>query len=130
MAQDEAYWETVQRAYTQDPGFINLESGFFSPAADPVVEAQVQNIRRINQIPSFYMRRLMEQERVDLEGMIGRFAGAPPEELCVVRNTTEALNVVLQGVPLDPGEEVLYCSREDPSMQEALEARLKQAVPV
>mgnify|MGYP006430626193 FL=1 len=50
VAQDEAYWEVIQRAYTQDSGFINLESGFFSPAADPVVEAQVQNLRRINQI--------------------------------------------------------------------------------
>ncbi len=123
VAQDEAYWEVVQRAYTQDPGFINLESGFFSPAADPVLEGQIRNIRRINQIPSFYMRRLMEGERAELKRTLARFVGVPPEEVTVVRNTTEALNVVLQGVPLERGEEVLYCSREYPSMQEALEQR-------
>jgi selenocysteine lyase/cysteine desulfurase len=123
LAGDEAYWEVIQRAYTQDPGFINLESGFFSPAADPVLDAQVQNIRRINQIPSFYMRRLMAQDRVDLKEMFGRFAGVSPEEFTFVRNTTEALNVVLQGIPLERGEEVLYASREYPSMQEALEQR-------
>ena len=39
IAQDEAYWEVVQRAYSQDAGFINLESGFFSPAPDAVVDA-------------------------------------------------------------------------------------------
>lgn len=123
IARDEAYWEVIQRAYTQDPGFINLESGFFSPAADPVLEAQIRNIRRVNQIPSFYMRRLMAQEREDLKKMFGRFAGVSPSEFTFVRNTTEALNVVLQGIPLEAGEEVLYASREYPSMQEALEQR-------
>ncbi len=123
IARDEPYWEVIQRAYTQDPGFINLESGFFSPAADPVLEAQLQNIRRVNQIPSFYMRRLMAQEREDLKEMFGRFAGVSPAEFTFVRNTTEALNVVLQGVPLEAGEEVLYASREYPSMQEALQQR-------
>ena len=123
VAQDEAYWEVVRQAYTQDPGFINLESGFFSPAADPVVEAQVRNVERINRIPSFYMRRLMAGERAELKAMIGRFAGVPASEFCVVRNTTEALNVVLQGVPMEPGDEILMCSREYPSMQEAVEQR-------
>jgi len=123
IADDEAYWEVIQRAYTQDPGFINLESGFFSPAADPVLDAQVRNIRRINQIPSFHMRRLMAQDRVDLKEMFGRFAGVSPAEFTFVRNTTEALNVVLQGIPLERGEEVLYSSREYPSMQEALQQR-------
>jgi len=123
VARDEAYWEVIQRAYTQDPGFINLESGFFSPAADPVLEAQLRNIRRVNEIPSFYMRRLMTREREDLKEMFGRFAGVSPAEFTFVRNTTEALNVVLQGIPLEAGEEVLYASREYPSMQEALEQR-------
>lgn len=123
LARDEAYWEVVQRAYTQDAGFINLESGFFSPAADPVVDAQVDNLRMINRIPSFYMRRRMAEERAELKTIIGRFADISPDEFTVVRNTTEALNVVIHGVPLEGGDEVVYCSREYPSMQEALEQR-------
>lgn len=103
LARDEAYWEVVQRAYTQDAGFINLESGFFSPAADPVVDAQVDNLRMINRIPSFYMRRRMAEERAELKTIIGRFAGISPDEFTVVRNTTEALNVVIHGVPLEGG---------------------------
>lgn len=123
LATDEAYWEVVRRAYTQDAGFINLESGFFSPAADPVLDAQVRHLREVNRQPSFYMRRRMAGEREELKRAIGAFAGVPPEEFCVVRNTTEALNVVLQGIPLEPGDEVLYGSREYPSMQVALEQR-------
>jgi len=126
IAQDEAYWEVIQRAYTQDSGFINLESGFFSPAADSVVDAQVHNLRMINGIPSFYMRRRMAKERVELKRSIGTFADIDPEEFTVVRNTTEALNAVIHGIPLEPGEEILYSSREYPSMQEAAEQRARR----
>ena len=122
-ARDEEYWEIIQRAYTQDPSFINLESGYFSPAADPVVDAQVDNLRMINRIPSFYMRRRMAEERAELKRIIGRFADVDPEEFTVVRNTTEALNAVIHGVPLEAGDEVLYSNREYPSMQVALEQR-------
>ena len=126
VAQDEAYWEVIQRAYTQDAGFINLESGYFSPAADPVVDAQVDNLRMINRIPSFYMRRRMAEERVELKRNIGGFADIDPEEFTLVRNTTEALNAVIHGIPLESGEEILYSNREYPSMQEALEQRAQR----
>ncbi len=123
VAQDEAYWEVIQRAYVQDASFINIESGFFSPAAEVVLDAQVERLREINRIPSFYMRRRMAKERVDLKRFISRFVGVSPDEFVIVRNTTEALNNIIHGIPLEQGDEVLYNSREYPSMQEALEQR-------
>ncbi len=123
IAQDEAYWEVIQRAYTQDASFINIESGYFSPAADVVLNAQVDKLRELNRIPSFYMRRRMATERANLKQAFGRFLGLSPDEFVIARNTTEALNTIIHGIPLERGEEVLYNSREYPSMQEALEQR-------
>jgi selenocysteine lyase/cysteine desulfurase len=123
VARDEAYWEVIQRAYVQDASFINIESGFFSPAAEVVLDAQVRRLREINRIPSFYMRRRMAKERVDLKRFIGRFVGVSPEEFVITRNTTEALNNIIHGIPLERGEEVLYSRREYPSMLDALEQR-------
>ena len=123
IAQDEAFWELIQREYTQDSSFINIESGYFSPAADVVLNAQVEWLRLINRIPSFYMRRRMASDRENLKRLIGRFAGLTPDEFVIARNTTEALNTIIHGIPLERGEEVLYNSREYPSMQEALEQR-------
>jgi selenocysteine lyase/cysteine desulfurase len=88
-----------------------------------VLDAQVERLREINRIPSFYMRRRMAQERVDLKRFISRFLGVSPEEFVITRNTTEALNNIIHGIPLERGEEVLYSSREYPSMNEALEQR-------
>lgn len=123
VARDEAYWEVIQRAYTQDASFINIESGYFSPAADVVLNAQIDRLRELNRIPSFYMRRRMATERRNLKESFGRFAGLSPDEFVIARNTTEALNTIIHGMPLERGEEVLYNSREYPSMQEALEQR-------
>jgi selenocysteine lyase/cysteine desulfurase len=123
IAQDETYWEVIQREYTQDASFINIESGYFSPASDVVLEAQIGWLRELNRIPSFYMRRRMAGERENLKQFFGRFAGISPDEFVIARNTTEALNTILHGIPLEAGEEVLYNSREYPSMQEALEQR-------
>jgi selenocysteine lyase/cysteine desulfurase len=126
VAQDESYWEAIQREYTQDSTFINIESGFFSPAADVVMEAQLSWVREVNRAPSFYMRRRMAAETANLKQLIGRFLGVSPDEFVISRNTTEALNTIIQGVPLEPGEEVLLCSREYPSMIEALEQRTQR----
>ena len=123
VAQDEAYWEVIQRAYTQDASFINIESGYFSPAADPVLDAQVEKLRELNRIPSFYMRRRMATERANLKQAFGRYSGLSPDEFVIARNTTEALNTIIHGMPLERGEEILYNSREYPSMQEACEQR-------
>jgi len=123
VAQDEAYWAVVQSAYTQDASFINIESGYFSPAADTVLNAQVNRLRELNRIPSYYMRRRMATERVTLKQTFGRYSGLSPDEFVIARNTTEALNTIIHGIPLEPGEEVLYNSREYPSMQQALEQR-------
>jgi selenocysteine lyase/cysteine desulfurase len=123
IAHDEAYWEVIQQAYVQDASFINIESGYFSPAAEVVLDAQVDRLRLINRIPSFYMRRRMATERADLKRFIGRFVGLSPDEFVIARNTTEALNNIIQGIPLERGDEVLYNRREYPSMQEALEQR-------
>jgi len=123
IAQDEAYWEVIQRAYKQDASFINIESGYFSPAAEVVLDAQVDRLRRINSIPSFYMRRRMAEERKNLKQFIGRFLTVSPDEFVISRNTTEALNTIIHGIPLEKEEEVLYNSREYPSMMDALEQR-------
>ncbi len=126
IAQDESYWEAIQREYTQDATFINIESGFFSPAPDTVMEAEISWVREVNRAPSFYMRRRMAAETTNLKQLIGRFLGVSPGEFVISRNTTEALNTIIHGVPLESGEEVLLCSREYPSMIDALEQRTQR----
>ncbi|MCP4724501.1 MAG: aminotransferase class V-fold PLP-dependent enzyme, partial [bacterium] len=122
-ARDEDFWSHIQKAYRLSPKFINLESGYFSPQPYSGVEALCKNFRTINEIPSFYMRRMQGQERKDVTQLLARFAGCSPDEILITRNTTESLNNVIMGLDLKKGDEALWGSFEYPSMKQAFVQR-------
>ena len=126
VARDEDFWFAVRRAYDITPSFIHLESGYYCALARDVLNAQFQNMARLNQLSSFYLRRMYDEEKVEIKKAMGRLAGLSPDEFVICRNTTEALDTVILGLPLEPGDEIVWCEREYPSMKEALEQRAER----
>src|SRR5664279_3515517 len=106
-AQNEDYWSVIQRAYSVNPNLINLNNGGVSPS--PVVVQQA--VERYNQLsnegPSYYMWRILDQGREPLREKLAQLAGAEPGEVAINRNSTEALNTVIYGLPLKSGDEVV-----------------------
>ena len=47
LASDESYWQEVQKAFSVNPDFVNLENGYYSLMAEPVTTAQVDDLRMI-----------------------------------------------------------------------------------
>ncbi|ANM30363.1 hypothetical protein ABI59_13450 [Acidobacteria bacterium Mor1] len=125
-ARDELFWSQIRAAYRQSPLFSNMESGFYSPTPEPVLETMCDGARRINETPSFYMRRRQDEERAAVRRELARFVGVGHDEIVVTRNTTESLNTVIHGLELGPDDGVLYCGREYSSMREALEQRAER----
>ena len=126
LARDEDFWFAVRRAYDITPSFIHLESGWFSPVAREVRNAQFQYMTRLNEITSFYLRRMYDDEKVSIKRKMGELAGLAPEEFVICRNTTEALDTVILGLEVEPGDEFIWCEREYPSMKDALEQRAER----
>ena len=56
LAEDEAFWFQVKQSYYQSAQFVNLENGYFSPQPEVVLKAQLDYIKMVNEIPSYYMR--------------------------------------------------------------------------
>lgn len=126
LVTDEAFWQQVQRSFVQSPHFINLEAGYFSPAANVTLEDQLANVRMINGAPSFYMRRRQFEERDAVRRQLAGFAGCAPDELIMTRNTTESLNIIIHGLKLEAGKEIIRTNREYPSMIQALDQRQRR----
>lgn len=126
IAQDEAYWQEVAKAYHVSKDFVNLENGFYSLAAWPVLEAQWQHIQRVNEIPSYYMRTYQWDERNKVTDALAEFAGCSVDEMVVCRNTTEALDTVILGLDLDPGDEAIMCNHDYGSMRAAFNQRARR----
>ncbi|WP_263351154.1 aminotransferase class V-fold PLP-dependent enzyme [Acidicapsa acidisoli] len=119
VAQNEDYWSVIQRSYSVNSNLINLNNGGVSPS--PVVVQQA--VERYNQLsnegPSYYMWRILDQGREPLREKLGSLAGVSPEEIAINRNSTEALNTVIYGLDLKPGDEVIGTKQDYPNMIQA-----------
>lgn len=123
IANDDDFWKTIQQCYAQSEEFINLENGYFSPTPLPVLNAFVANNRMVNANSSFYMRRKKEDDRERVRQELATFAGVAADEVALMRSTTDGLNVVMLGLPLKAGDEVVLSNQDYDSMVEAFKQR-------
>jgi len=125
-AQDEDFWSVIQRGYSVSPQIINLNNGGVSPS--PIVVQQA--VERYNQLsnegPSYYMWGILDQGREPLRERLAHLAGAKPGEIAIDRNSTEALNTIIYGLPLKTGDEVIGCKQDYPHMIEAYRQRAER----
>lgn len=125
-AMDEDYWYYIRQQYNFTTNFINLENGYYSLMSNPVLQAQYDNMRMVNQQASYYFRKKMYSERSAVKKQLAAFCGVGAEELAFVRNTTEAMNIFILGLLLKNDEEILYANQDYFSMKEAIEYRAKR----
>jgi selenocysteine lyase/cysteine desulfurase len=122
-AQDEDYWSVIQRAYSVNPNLINLNNGGVSPAPIVVQEAVERYNKLSNEGPSYYMWRILDEGREPLREKLAALAGVQPGEVAINRNSTEALNTVIYGMQLKPGDEVIGTKQDYPNMIQAYRQR-------
>jgi selenocysteine lyase/cysteine desulfurase len=120
VARDEAFWKARRREFAPAPDFINLEYGYFCPAPLPVLRAEQQGSSDINARASYFMRREMRDELEETRSDLAALAGVGAEEVCITRNTTESMNIIIQGLDLEKGDEIVYSDQDYGSMVEAL----------
>ncbi|MCS6968827.1 MAG: aminotransferase class V-fold PLP-dependent enzyme [Cytophagales bacterium] len=126
LAREESFWLPIQRAFSPSANFINLENGYFSPMPLETQQAWIDNIRHINRLHTFYMRRHQFEDREQIRQMLADFAGVSPEEVALVRNTTEALDNLIAGLPMQKGDEFIITNQDYPNMVEAVHMRAKK----
>jgi selenocysteine lyase/cysteine desulfurase len=109
LARDEAFWQEVARQFPAAPGFSNLNSGACSVSPFVVEKAFTHYYSLMNQAPSYYIWKVMEQGRELIRAGLAQRIGADAGEVAILRNTTEALNNVIFGLDLQRTDEVVLC---------------------
>ncbi len=123
---DENYWSTVRSFFTRPDGFINLENGYFSHQPASTLAFHQHREKDINTRTSFFMRREQQPAIENARTALGAFLKCNPEELALVRNTTEAMNIVIMGFPWKKGDEVVLGNQDYGSMTEAFQQAAKR----
>src|SRR5580698_2715304 len=126
VAQNEDYWSVIQRAYSVNPSLINLNNGGVSPAPLVVQQAVERYNQMANEGPSYFMWQILDQGREPLRQKLAHLAGAKSGEIAINRNSTEALNTIIYGLPLKAGDEVIGTKQDYPNMIQAYRQRAER----
>jgi len=123
---DEDYWNSVRALYARPEGFINLENGYFSHQPASTLEFHQQSEKDINTRTSVFMRKEQQAAIETARSSLAGFLKCDGEELALLRNTTEAMNIVIMGFPWKKGDEVVLGNQDYGSMTEAFQQAAKR----
>jgi selenocysteine lyase/cysteine desulfurase len=121
VARDERYWARVRAQYAVTDEVVNLEAGYWGVMANPVREAYLREIDRVNRDNSYYARRLWGADLGKVRDRVAAFLGVGSDEIAFTRSATESLQALIGGYNrLKPGDAVLFADLDYPAMQDAM----------
>ena len=112
MADDEAFWGQVARAFSVDRTLVNLNNGGVSPSPTFVQDAMKRHLDYSNEAPTYTMWKILEPQREGVRARIAREWGVHTEEVAFTRNASEGLQICQFGYDLAPGDEVLTTTQD------------------
>ncbi|MFM6847745.1 MAG: aminotransferase class V-fold PLP-dependent enzyme [Terrabacter sp.] len=97
----------IAELFELDPALTHLNHGAFGAVPRSVREAQDRARARIEKAPMRAFRDELPALLAHSRGQVALFLGLEPESAALVRNVTEAVGVVLQGLGIGPGDDVV-----------------------
>jgi len=97
----------IAELFELDPELTHLNHGAFGAVPRSVREAQDRARTRIEQAPMRAFRDELPSALATARESAADFIGVPADGVALVRNVTEAVGVVLQGLGVGPGDDVV-----------------------
>jgi selenocysteine lyase/cysteine desulfurase len=111
------YWSELRRQWLLAADHINLNCGSVGCSPLPVLNAVIDHLLSAEAFrePAYPWFGYEETPRLrELRDALAGYLHCARDELALVRNATEANNVVCNGLDLKPGDEVLLTDQEHP----------------
>lgn len=104
-------WEALRDRYMLGPDVVYLNHASIGTMPRAVHEARVEYMSVCEANPWLYMwGGAWEEPRESVRAKAAVLFGVDPNDVAITHNTTEGFNVLAQGLPLGPGDEVLFSS--------------------
>lgn len=125
-AGNESYWQMVKRQYPLADNLIYLNAANVCPASRLVLDRHLEYLRDFHSNPSFQNRDKYEAMRESLRAKVARMLRVSADEIAITRNTSEGSNIIVKGVDLKPGDEVLITDHNHPSNNDSWRVRARR----
>ena len=117
LATHEDFWLKIRADYRLKSDYINLENGFYGIMPKYIEDHYIDHLKEINFQGSYYMRTVQMKNKKTSAARLSKMAGCLPEELIITRNTTESLNLIIQGQKWKKGDEAIMALQDYGAMR-------------
>lgn len=112
LYENEDFWAKIRRDYLLKPDYINLENGYYCMIPQPTLDRLTDHMKEVNYQASYYMRTVQWENKNKVAARLVELAGCSPAELCITRNTTESLDLIIGGFPWQEGDEAVMANQD------------------
>ena len=112
---DEDYWKLVKRQFPLEQGLLYFNAANVCPASRAVLDRHAEFLRDFESNPSFQNRAKYEGLRSTTRVKIASMLRVKPTEVTITRNTSEGSNLLVHGLNLKAGDEVILFDHNHPS---------------
>jgi selenocysteine lyase/cysteine desulfurase len=118
-AGSEPDWGWVREQFDVSPDWMHFASFYISSHPRPVREAIDALRREIDRNPFAVVEHGLFQKPGEVRRAAAEYLGGRPEEVALVRSTTEGLALVYSGLTVRPGQELLTTTHDHYSQHES-----------
>ncbi|HQX57172.1 MAG TPA: aminotransferase class V-fold PLP-dependent enzyme, partial [Pyrinomonadaceae bacterium] len=112
-----------QQSFSVTRGIVNLNNGGVSPSPRMVTEAFVRYTWQQEDATAYIMWHILEPQSETVRTGLAEIFGCSPEEIAITRNASESLEIVMMGLDLKSGDEILTSTQDYPRMLTTLRQR-------
>ena len=123
MQDSESEWRALKAEFSIEDRLVPMNAANMCPPPRVVSEAIAAANRAVDADVSFHHRARYNALRETVRGSLARFLDGTPDEFAVVRNASEGNNLLIAGLDLGPGDQVVTTNQNHPSNGLAWEAQ-------
>ncbi|MFA6439217.1 MAG: aminotransferase class V-fold PLP-dependent enzyme [Bacteriovoracaceae bacterium] len=123
LAANDDFWFPIQQSFAVGRGTINLNNGGVSPSPRIVTEALVRYQWQQEDTTAYTMWHILQPQLETIRTGLAEMFGCDREEIAITRNASESLEILLMGMDLKSGDEILTTTQDYPRMLTTLKQR-------
>ena len=120
------YWQQVRELFAFREERVPMNAANLCPSPETVAETVTELTRSIDVDCSFQNRARFESDRETTRTLVAGQLGAEADEIALVRNTSEANNIINNGLDLKAGDEVVIWDQNHPTNNVAWAVRAQR----
>jgi selenocysteine lyase/cysteine desulfurase len=124
-AQDR-FWDMVREQFPLETGLTYLNAANICPASRLVLDRYQRLLLDFHSNPAFQNREKYKPAYEQLRAKLAAMIGATPDEIAITRNTSEGSAIIVKGIDLQRGDEVVITDHNHPSNNDAWKMRARR----